>query len=78
MKEKLSYIFYWLILLLGIHSFWQFFFVEYGFVYTMIFTFSCGFLGLVLAMSLRSRILIAVSASLLLSPYLLLVVMNII
>ncbi|MCP3026467.1 hypothetical protein [Halobacillus sp. A5] len=78
MRENLPYLFYWALFLIGAVSYWPFFFVEYGFVYTILITFSTGFIGAVIALSLNSRRLIAVSVLLGLSPFLTFIILYII
>ncbi|AKG04462.1 hypothetical protein AAV35_006455 [Salimicrobium jeotgali] len=76
MKEKFPYIVYWFLFLLGLHSYWQFFFVDYGVIYTVFFTFISGLFGGMVALVLRNYKLVMLSFLLLISPYIIILGMH--
>ncbi|MFQ3544517.1 hypothetical protein Q7A53_10540 [Halobacillus rhizosphaerae] len=68
-SEKVSYVFYWSIVIVGILSFVMPFLHEYGIVTTLILTFLCSLFSWAFAMMMGKRRLAYISVLLLISPY---------
>ena len=68
-SEKISYVFYWSIVSVGILSFVMPFLHEYGMVTTLLLTFLCSLFSWAFAMMIGKRRLIYISVLLLISPY---------
>ncbi|MYL71601.1 hypothetical protein GLW00_12105 [Halobacillus litoralis] len=66
-----------IIFVVGLLSYYWFFFVEYGAIVTVIITFLCGLFGGAIALGTKKRKLVTMHALLILSPYLLLLVIKI-
>lgn len=73
-RRQFPHILYWLMIIGGGLSFTVPTFKEYGIIYTVILTFLCGLFSLAFAILLHKREYICISALLLLSPYLFLLV----
>lgn len=76
--HRLLYIFYWLIIGIGVLSFTSPIFREYGIVDTIITTFICGLVSFLIASVLKKRKYAYVSALLILSPWIFMILKRII
>lgn len=77
-NNRLLYIFYWLIIAIGVLSFASPIFREYGIVDTIITTFICGLVSFLIASVLKERKFAFVSALLILSPWAFLMIKGIV
>ncbi|MBX0358455.1 hypothetical protein [Halobacillus sp. Nhm2S1] len=66
-----------IIFVVGLLSYYWFFFVDYGAIVTLIITFICGLFGGAIAFGTSNRKLITMHVLLILSPHLLLLAINI-
>lgn len=69
MSEKLGYPIYWIVFVCGLLSYIFNFTVEYGIIFTLFITLVCGVFNVLIAISLKNKILIILSILLIISPY---------
>ena len=67
--EKLPYVSFWFIFMIGLISYWWFSFVEYGAIVTVIITFLCSLFSGIIAYVIKTHRLVILSVLLILSPW---------